>query len=174
MPAGPVAWTRRAHASLAQGIARCGAIAEDPGRLARRDPDVSAWSVADHVEHLILAESGLLRWIARTLEGPDDEPAGGGPTRWGRLVLVTGRIPRGGRAPAPTVPGSGAGGDLSGRLEELGLLADGLAPRIPQIHRSRSTREHPMLGHFTPARWLRFLDVHHRHHEKIIRDIEGR
>ena len=31
---------------------------------------------------------------------------------------------------------------------------------------------HPALGSFTPAQWLRFIDIHTHHHFKIIRDIK--
>lgn len=124
-----------------------------------------------HVEHLWRADSGILSWIEATLDS-DFSPSGGTPTPTGRAVLVSGWIPRGrAKAPEPSVPKGVDVEGLADRLSNLHDLATRLEPGLPAIHASDTTREHPILGHFTPAQWLRFLEVHHRHHEKIIRDI---
>lgn len=39
---------------------------------------------------------------------------------------------------------------------------------------SRARYPHPVLGSLTPAQWLRFLAVHHWHHEKVIDEILSR
>ena len=44
--------------------------------------------------------------------------------------------------------------DLCGVLEEAGWRC-----------------KHPYFGALDIAEWMRFMDVHHRHHLKIIRDI---
>jgi hypothetical protein len=75
------------------------------------------------------------------------------------------------RAPEPTVPGPRVEDGLLERFSVLDELLTRLEPELPAIHVNDCTTEHPILGHFTPARWLRFLDIHHRHHEKIIKDI---
>jgi len=166
--------TRRSFGSLEAGVERCARLAADEVAVAARDPSVSGWSVAEHLDHLILAEDGILRWIRTAIDDPAAFPGEGAPNRVGRLVLFTGRIPRGrAKAPAPTVPESPDPERLVGRLSELDALLASVAPRLVEVHASRSTFGHPILGHFTPAQWLRFLDVHHRHHEKIIRDIGG-
>lgn len=167
--------TRRSHAGLAAGISRCAALADDEEVLAARNPSVSGWSVGEHVDHLVLAERALLEWIERVIDDPSRSSPAGTPTRTGRLVLVSGWIPRGrAKAPGPTVPDSPDISLLPGRLSDLARLSERLEPRLSDVHTSRTTTEHPILGHFTPAQWLRFLDVHHRHHEKIIRDIRTR
>ena len=139
--------------------------------LRLEDPAVSEWSVGLHVEHLWKAEHGILGWIERALDDPEAFPAGGGPSRTGMAVLVSGWIPRGrAKAPERSLPDT-VGDDLADRLDTLADSLETLHPRLTELHACPSTYEHPLLGHFTPAQWLRFLDVHHRHHEKIIRDI---
>ena len=164
--------TRLSHRGLVAGIERSLELAGDPERLRARDPEVSDWSVGIHLEHLLLAESGILRWIDATLADPEGSPSGGRPSRRGTMVLVSGWIPRGrAKAPERTVPPAEIGEDLAERLTAHRTAAVGLEPRLTDIHGGTSTREHPILGHYTASQWLRFLDIHHRHHEKIIRDI---
>ena len=50
-------------------------------------------------------------------------------------------------------------------------LAERLISRMGEIDACLHTHPHHVLGHFTPAEWLRFLHLHHRHHDAIIRDI---
>ena len=124
-----------------------------------------------HVAHLWRVDSGILGWIEAALDG-DGSPPGGTPTATGRAVLVSGWIPRG-RANAPEIslPEAADVEDLSERLSGLRGLAERIEPRLSEIHAIRATRDHPILGHFTPSQWLRFLEIHHRHHDKIVRDI---
>ncbi|MDX1396692.1 MAG: DinB family protein [Gemmatimonadota bacterium] len=150
------------------------ALADDPGSLATTAPDVSGWSVGRHIEHLRLAAAGIVRWIESTLDDPAGSPPSGSPSRTGRMVLLTGYIPRGrAKAPEPSVPGEEIPADLAARLDQLMEAVDRLEERLDEVHASESTFEHPILGHFTPRQWLRFLDVHHRHHEKIVSDIRA-
>lgn len=172
---GTEATTRRSHRGLEAGISRCAALADDAEVLETRKPSVSGWSVGEHVDHLVLAEQALLEWVEGAIDDPASRSTGGAPNRTGRLVLVSGWIPRGrAKAPGPTVPDTPDLSLLPGRLADLARLSGRLEPRLSEVHASRTTFEHPILGHFTPAQWLRFLDVHHRHHEKIIRDIRAR
>ncbi len=56
-----------------------------------------------------------------------------------------------------------------GILEELegARWADSLGA----IQSGRGTQDHPMLGVFDSAQWLRFAHIHSRHHSKIIAEI---
>ncbi len=167
-----VSRTSRSYEGLVRGIERCLELAGDRERLARRDDGVSAWDVGQQVEHLARADSGIVKWVLATIDEPGRGQRTGRPSGAGRAVLATGWIPRGrGRAPEGTVPGGLSEADLLGRLEAVRATCEELRPRLRALQRSRRTREHPVLGHFTPAEWLRFLHVHHRHHDKIIRKI---
>lgn len=64
--------------------------------------------------------------------------------------------------------------ELEGMAAGFSALSEGferLAPHLGELEKSRTTSRHPLLGNFTAVRWLRFLSIHHRHHEKIMRDI---
>ncbi|MDH3733278.1 MAG: DinB family protein [Gemmatimonadota bacterium] len=164
--------TRRSHTGLIAGIERARALSTDREALATDDPSVSGWSVGLHLEHLWKAERGILGWVESALDEPGAFPSSGEPSKTGSIVLISGWIPRGrAKAPERSLPDPEVGYDLSERLAELRVQTDRLEPRLAELHACGSTFEHPLLGHFTPAQWLRFLDVHHRHHEKIIRDI---
>ena len=167
----------RSHEGWLQAVESCVRLSERTDACEARAPEVSGWSVAQQLEHLLLADRGILTAIEDALEKPPEGDAAapqGGPSLVGRFILYTGFIPRGrGKAPDITRPqgmsteqlASGFGG-VCHRVEALG---DELA-RVDDI---RATRLHPLLGHFTPARWVRFSRVHHNHHAKIIGDILG-
>ena len=91
------------------------------------------------------------------------------------MVLTTGLIPRGrGRAPAPFVPTGIKPAAVLAGLEEVAERFADLRPKLATIDKATWTVRHPILGHFRPAQWLRFVAVHHRHHDKIIEDIRHR
>ena len=144
----------------------------DGARLSVAVPAVSAWSVGEHLEHLLLSDRKVLAWVDGALALPANGPRKNFPREIGVGLLARGSIPRG-RGPAPEFARpteTGRTGLLEG-FEALRALADGLSPRIREIEASARTLPHHVLGHFTPAEWLRFLHVHHRHHEAIVRDL---
>lgn len=167
-----MATTSDSFRGLLEGLDACLELSRAPARLSTRDERVSAWSVHEQVEHLLLADRGIVKWIFRALE--EAEPAGraGEPTDVGRAILDAGAIPRG-RGPAPdgTIPRGATPPELVDQLEALRELCGGMEARLEAIAASRQTRPHHVLGHFTPAEWLRFLHVHHLHHAAIIDDI---
>jgi len=147
-----------------------GQLAEMKALLAADDAvadDVSAWSVHQHVEHLLLANEGMAGMIAtgRALQAPEPK------TMLGRVVLMTGFIPRGkGQAPDGTVPEGLSRDDLlalHARAEQAvrALDVEGLTGDV--------VGDHPVFGGLTARDWLRFMSVHDHHHLKIVRDIQG-
>lgn len=162
---------RRSIVGVSAGIDACLALARDPERWSDRDPEVSGWSVGEHVEHLYLADRGVLSWIPRALDDPG-APEEGGPSRIGRVVLLTGRIPRGrGRAPEGTGPSGAEAPEVAASLPKLADLLSDLGERSDEVAACRATLGHPALGHFDTLRWLRFLHIHHAHHRRIIDEI---
>ena len=94
------------------------------------------------------------------------------PQEIGVSLLERGSIPRG-RGPAPefTLPAGMQPADLRTGFQELRAQATHLAARVEELDACLHTLPHHVLGHFTPAEWLRFLHLHHRHHDAIIQDI---
>lgn len=145
----------------------------DPDLAARRVPDVSGWSVAQHLEHVYLAAEHNLRAI-ESIEAGQDDAVAPDPAEAGIEMLATGTIPRGvGRAPARVRPSDDPD---PARLEEMRRdLVErwgGLYPeRIDTLEELTGRLPHPMIGAFTALEWLRFAFVHTAHHRAIIDEI---
>lgn len=166
---------RRDHARLLSALERATAYAEEPASFEARVEDVSSWSVGHHLEHLLLADRGIVEGLEAAAAGEDPGPEAtraGRPSLTGWIVLLTGFIPRGrGNAPDSTVPAGADRANVVAGLREVTGSASRLGACLDAIERSRVRVPHPVLGEFTPAQWLRFAGIHHDHHEKIIRDV---
>ena len=125
-------------------------------------PEVSGWSVGEHLDHLIKVASGV---SGRILAGPREGAPTSSLSFTGKVVLLLGRIPRG-RAKSP----AGLEGEKRTVDELRNSLAQTRFESITSEHlRGRlSVGKHPVFGELSASEWLRFLVVHHRHHERII------
>lgn len=149
------------------------ALAADEKQLKLSVPAVSAWSVGNHVEHLVLADFAVLDQWDRVEHGQQPSVRGG-PTLVGRLCLLFGYIPRGKAQAMERIRPQDADPDdlvasLTGLRARLADFENDLA-----MHEMASWRApHPVFGPLGPTQWLRFLDVHHRHHLRIVDDIQN-
>ena len=148
------------------------AAAPDQALDARADA-VSAWSVAQQLEHLGLTGSKVLDAVDAILRDPATPPRGR-PNPAGWMVLLTGRIPRGRVKAKPewAPPDSSAERAREG-VAALTARSTALAARTGELAAARATRTHPRLGQFDARRWLRFLVIHQDHHLRLIRDIRA-
>ena len=163
---------RESLAGVRAGIDRCLSRLRDGDSLSRAAPEVSAWSIGEHVEHLLLSDRKVLAWVVEALAAPNPGTREQFPREIGVNLLARGSIPRGrGSAPDFTLPTALPPADIRDGFEALRALAAGFEPQLAELDACRHTLPHHVLGHFTPAEWLRFLHLHHRHHEAIIRDI---
>ena len=134
-------------------------------------PRVSKWTVGKQLEHLLLSDRTVLDRFDRLTDGRDG-PAPGGPTLVGRVILATGFIPRGaGKAPGAVVPAGRDAADVEAGLRRLAERFRLLAGQLPLLEESGWRCRHPYFGALDIGEWMRFMDVHHRHHLKIVRDI---
>jgi hypothetical protein len=130
---------------------------------------VSAWSVRDHIEHLLRANEGTLASIALNREPDPVEPK----ALLGRVVLATGYIPRGqGQAPDGTLPEGLSALELGARFLALELALRALDVEALAAE-ERVVANHVVFGGFSAADWLRLMVVHDEHHMKIIADIKA-
>ncbi|HVT57308.1 MAG TPA: hypothetical protein VHR45_02825 [Thermoanaerobaculia bacterium] len=166
------AGTRRLHDRLLRQVERLGELAAGPGEeLLTHAEVVSAWSVAEHLEHLVLSDRAMLGGLDRLLAGPPPEPIPG-VNIWGRLVLLSGFLPRGkGRATKPFLPSSGAIEPVRQGIEEIEHRLRALGGRLGELERAPGRFKHLLFGGLGSVQWLRVLEIHHHHHLKIIRDI---
>lgn len=164
----------RWHARWLRAVDACVDWSARSGVCAVRAPGVSAWSVGEQLEHLALADRSILdsmdRLVASAASG--GAPAPGRPTAFGWLILTTGYIPRGrAKAPLSTTPGGLDPASLHDAVRANRERVEALGPRLADLEAVRDTSPHPVLGRFTPRRWVQFSGVHHRHHAKIVRDV---
>lgn len=156
------------HRRVLSQIDRLLAIAEDPGDFPHARTDVSRWSPLLHAEHLAKAGQGSLGQLEKAMErdgGPAMKPLG-----W--MVLTLSWIPRGrGKAPANAVPEGIEKEPVAAELRAFRQRVEALGGRLDEIAAGNGRAAHPFFGGLTPARWMRFLEVHHHHHLKIVEDI---
>lgn len=148
---------------------RVAALLRDPDALAARVPDISRWSVAQQVEHLVNVDRAVLDGIDRLLEGDGEK---GGPKLPGWVTLLGRRIPRGrAKAPEAVEPRGVDVETLTERAAETRRRVEEHQGRIGELARIRLTRPHPVLGGFDARQWILFLYIHERHHLAIVDDI---
>lgn len=146
-------------------------------RLYLRLETVSGWSPAQHVDHVVKALALILDAVDRLREGTStDIVLGGVPNLAGFAVLTTGWIPRGrGNAPTDVLPEpTPVRHRLREAVYEAVRRARDLAPHAGGLETTVGTLPHPILGPMRAAHWLRFADIHTRHHMAIVADIDRR
>jgi uncharacterized damage-inducible protein DinB len=133
----------------------------------RRMERISAWSVGEHLDHLMKVD----RSIFDRIEAPVETPLRPLSTL-GRIVLWSGWIPRGkGKAPDMARPQAVPPEQLVERIRAARDLLDRAVATPQRLADPRRIAKHYLLGGMSAAQWLRFLAVHHHHHVKIIRDV---
>lgn len=134
-------------------------------------PQVSKWTIGEHIEHCAMA-------LARTAEGFDrawkagPKAVAGGPSLAGKIILWTGLIPRGkGKAPAAVLPRRIDPQQVAHALAKERSRWSDLKPQISALQAAGWRLAHPIFGPLSPLQWLRFSEIHLRHHRKVIEDI---
>ena len=132
---------------------------------------VSKWTIGKQLEHLMLSDRTVLDRFDRLSDGRDT-PAPGGKTLLGRALLMAGFIPRGfGKSPGAVKPSGRDAADIEAGLRRLGERMAELSEQLPLLEEAGWRCRHPYFGALDIGEWMRFMDVHHRHHLKIVRDI---
>jgi hypothetical protein len=171
MPTTPSSSITKTYGAIRAQLDELLVLANQPDLVAVRAQEASGWSVGEQLEHLLLTDRMILDGFATLLDGTLTS-ASGGPTAIGRFILLSGHIPRGrARAPKGVVPGTLSPSEIASGFEGVKMRFEELAPRLGEIEASRATHRHPLLGDFNSGQWLRFVKIHHHHHQKLIRDI---
>jgi len=141
----------------------------EKGDLALLETSISKWSFGQQLEHLYMATHYVLD---RLYEAMDAEETADHPSLWGHAFIAGGYIPRGLFPTIPQlVPGSGTRAEILPLKESLQVRLGQLEWNLEQINASPGRSPHPRMKHLLARHWLFFLDVHHRHHLRIMRDI---
>lgn len=146
-------------------------LAEDGKLHAVEAARVSKWTIGKQLEHLLLSDSSIFDSFDRLIDGREG-PAPAGPTLLGRIVLALGYIPRGrGKSPRSVRPAGRDAADIEAGLHRLRQRCNELREHLPLLEEAGWRCRHPYFGALAIGEWMRFIDVHHRHHLKIVRDI---
>ena len=135
----------------------------------RRDP--KQWSVVEILEHLTRAYSGTAKGFERCVEkGVSLATGATARQRLQQLVLISfGYFPAGREAPKHILPTGEL--DLAAVLDavrrDLARL-DESGARARQALGTGKMLDHPILGALTVDQWMKFHEVHTRHHARQI------
>lgn len=134
------------------------------------NPAVSAWSVYQQLEHILLVKAGIATMIERN-QAPSHAKQ---RSMLAPIILLLGYIPRGkAKSPAEVSPEGMS-------QKQMKDLLDQTRVRYRKMDEMRGrfgagvVGNHPYFGGLSAQQWLRFVEVHTRHHLKIIRDISQR
>lgn len=166
-----LASARRSDALLADLAAELKTLSDD--ELARVLPEVSGWSIGRQAHHMLDVTNRIHAFIEKMTAGEAPEEAPRPMTFIGRVVLFAGTIPRGrGKAPFDPPP--------SPPRDEVERLGDSATNCVLWFQKYQSfiaectlRRNHPVFGGLTAAQWVRFNEIHLRHHLSIVRDIRA-
>ncbi len=160
----------------ALGTARADLLAEvrplDPVQL-RFAPGPAQWSIAQVVEHLVLAEELALRGLHSPRPVADRGPAVVATLRYAMVKGVLGSRLVKVRTPSRALnPEGGATLDtLERRWLEAGAGLEAFLRDLPPPRRGERLFRHPAAGWLSLHQMLDFLAFHVRHHQRQVRGI---
>jgi len=129
-----------------------------------RNKEISDWSIGMQIEHCLIATSRICDSVT------ESEPSVGkvkkSITR--RLIFLTGTIPRGrGKAPERSYPSTETN---EFKLLEMLSAAHSAVEKAAEVNQN-CWWEHMYFGVMKRDDALRFIEIHNKHHLKIIADI---
>ncbi len=174
-PPAPSDGIRSLYSKLAAQAKEMADIAEGSAEvLDKKFPEVSQWSVGQHIDHMAMVNKQMIPLVLMAA-GSAKPVTEGEPKFMGRVVLWTGFIPRGkGKSPDAVLPKSKTHDEIRANVKTSQTYLTALEAQLLKVERSPAKVPHPALGAFTPAQWMRFIEIHNNHHFKIIRDIRKR
>ncbi len=152
------------------------ALLDEPDEaLYRAREAVSAWSPAQHLYHILVANGMMLSGVALICRSHAMVLPEGALNAAGRAVLTQGRFPRGqGKAPERTQPPAEVSREtLRQALARSRARYEQTASLLADIPAAQGYIPHGFLGQLTAAQWLRLTRIHSEHHLAIIREIAG-
>jgi hypothetical protein len=136
-------------------------------------PPNGGWSYAEVFSHIFSSNMSCLTAIEKCVAGTAIENNDSMPFSY-RLVFFFGQLPPGSKFKVPDklkdqvrkIDRGEAHTLVNNFLEKL----ESVAPTIPAAS-STQRLKHPRLGMLNARKWLRFIDIHTRHHNKQLQRI---
>jgi hypothetical protein len=160
----------------ALGTARADVLAEvrplDPVQV-RFAPGPGRWSIAQVVEHLVLAEEAALRGLQSPRPVPDRGLAAAATLRLAVVKRVLASRLVKARAPSRALLPEGVAtvDALERRWLEAGAGHEAFLRDLPPPRRGERLFRHPVSGWLSLHQMLDFLGFHVRHHQRQVRAI---
>jgi hypothetical protein len=134
--------------------------------------DVSQWSPAQHLHHILVADGMMLKGIQLICRGGSRILPEGALNDAGRYVLAHGFVRGRGQAPQAVVPPEEPSrDDLQHSLDRSRHTYHDTEAILPALPDAEGYLPHGYLGELDAAQWLRLARLHSEHHLSIIRDI---
>lgn len=135
-------------------------------------PPINGWSYSEVYSHIFDASLLSLIALQNCIDGKGEQK----PTHWAvKLVLFFGKFPPGKKYKVPK--------RLEGRVRKIDLTTAGqfisdfeaqLEKVYPQMGKAnpKVKTAHPRLGYLNGEQWLRFIEIHLKHHLAQLKRIE--
>lgn len=134
-------------------------------------PNITGWSVAEHLYHITLANASIPKLIERMkigkLGNEEDEPK---PAMI--AIIEEGYIPGGRQAPERVVPPSDLTSETLNRdFNRMRNATQRLEPILDELPAITRRFPHMFFGPLSATQWVRFMEIHTRHHMKIVEKL---
>ena len=126
--------------------------------------DVSGWSVAQHLDHLLKAAGRICTQI-----NLKDKKATKRKNLLGYVILSIGIIPKGRKSPRAVEGQPTSTEELFKSLQNVKSLFE----KIDFSNLQLTSFDHHVFGGLNGKDWLRFMQIHNGHHLKIIDKVLG-
>ena len=139
----------------------------------QRNPADGVWSYAEVYSHIFVANLSSLLVLKKCIEGTAEE--NNKPTHFAVwLILFLGKFPPG-KIKAPARIAAMVKKINPAEAQQLMRnFSQGLQELVPQVSEASSSQKskHPRLGLLNARQWLRFVEIHTKHHEKQLYRIQ--
>ena len=139
----------------------------------QRNPAAGIWSYAEVYSHIFTANQACFMAIGNCINGKA-EATNEKARRSGRIILFLGIFPPVKIKAPKRIAEMVQKIDREEAKKQLQQLQDMLRKVLPGIADADSGQKakHPFLGYFDARQWLRFIEIHTRHHLKQLVRIE--
>lgn len=135
-------------------------------------PAPGVWSYSEVYSHIF--QSNILSLVSIERCSHATKPQTGKPTLAGRLILFVGAFPPIKLKAPAQIDALTAKWSLEEARNSIIRFKDKLSQIAPEARKANPahTAKHPRLGMLNAAQWLRFIEIHSRHHYKQLLRIQ--